>query len=118
MEEKTFTTYVQDKIKAIDLERLASESNVVRIGQFIAELAQLLTRINQELASRQAAYNFKLQAIISLETKSVAHARVQVDASEEARRLLECRLLKESVVEMVRSLKYLARSMQEELNHS
>ena len=118
MTEITFTEYCAQKIKDIDIERLANENNVVGVGQKIAELAQLMSRINQELSQRIWAYNLKVKFVLDEEKVSVAQARIRADASTEARDLLQCRLLKESVVEQIRSLKYMARSMAEEESFS
>lgn len=114
MSAQSFTEYTQNKIKEIDIERLASESNVIGVAEKISELAQLLTRINQELSNRLWAYNMKVNFILSEEKISVAQARVKADASSEAKDLLQVKLLKESVVSMIQSLKYLARSLRDE----
>ena len=116
MAELTFTEYVQDKIRKIDMQNLADTNNVIGVGTHIAELAQLMARINQELAARMWAYNMKVKIVLEEEKISVAQAKVKVDGSKEAQDLLQVKLLKESVVEMIRSLKYLLRSMKDEFD--
>ena len=119
MPEITFTQFCQDKIRDIDIEKLASENNVVGVGQKISELAQLMSRINTELSSRQWAYNLKVKFCYEgLEKKSVALAKMEAESSTEWKDLRDCVALKESILEMLKSLKYLARSLQEEYKHT
>lgn len=111
----TFTEYVNNLISGIDVEKLVSQSNVVAIGQNIAELAQCMARVNQEVAKRRAGYNLCLnEHLTALGGKSVAGAKIAAEASVEYAELLKAMALKESVVEQIRGLKYLARSMNED----
>lgn len=115
MSELTFTQYVHEKIKSIDIEKLASESNLIGVGENIAELAQLMTRINQELANRQWVYNLKVKlSYENLEKKSVAQAQMEARASQEWKDLQDCIAIEKSVIEMIRSLKHLLKAMKDE----
>jgi hypothetical protein len=115
MTELTFTQLVTDEIHALNIEKMASEANVVEIGSKIALLSSYMARITQEVASRQSAYNRRLnEELKRLDGKSVASAKVEAEASKEYVDLLQAKALRESTVEAIRGLKYLAKALVDE----
>ena len=111
---QTFTDEVNNYIANINIEDLAERSDVMGVGERIAKLAQYLVRVQQECARRQAQYNQKLNEYLVSEGKSVAHAKIASEASQEFAELLKAKMLREAVIELIRALKYLARSMSDE----
>jgi len=112
---KTFTELINAEIAKINIEKLASESNVVEVGAKIALLSSFLPRIGQEVASRQSGYNLCLnEHLTRLEGKSVVGAKVAAEASVEHAELLKAKALREAIIEYLRGLKYLARALAEE----
>lgn len=114
----TFTELVNKKIESINIQKLVSESNVQMIGQHISELAQMLVRINQEVARRQAMYNLCLNEFLTGDMKSVSHAKIAAEASPEWAELLNAKALKESVVSLIQALKYTQRSLKDEMDYT
>ncbi len=115
----TFTELVNQEISSINIERLASESNVIGVGEKIAILSQFLPRITQECAKRQSEYNLCLnEHLTALGGKSVAGAKIASEASPEYAELLKAKALRESVIDLIRGLKYLARAMQDEYGNT
>ena len=116
---KTFTETVHDYISKINPEKLADMGDIQTTGEHIAKLAQFLTRTNQELSTRQWAYNLKVKFCYEgLEKKWVALAKMGAESSTEWKDLRDCVALKESILEMLKSLKYLQRSLGDEYKHT
>lgn len=110
----TFTEQVNVKLLEINEEELVSKSNIIGVAQYISELSGFMGRITQEVARRRAAYNLCLNRCLTSENKSVSYAKVAAEASIEYAELENAKALREAVVERIRGLKYLQRSMRED----
>lgn len=119
MTELRFTDVVHNYISSINPEKLADTGDVQTTGEHIAKLAQFLTRTNQELANRQWVYNLKVKlSYEGLEKKSVALAKMESESSQEWKDLRDCIAVERSIIEMIRSLKFLLRGMSDEYKHT
>lgn len=83
----------------------------------LVELSSLLSSLNREISDCQFILNQK-RAMLLEECKTVAKAKLMADASPEWRDWFDRITQKEAVMEMIRSLKYMLRSQEEERKES
>jgi hypothetical protein len=88
-----------------------------RAAELLVRLSSLLGNCLQEI--READHEYSLVLLGHLEKDEAANrAKIRAETSEEFLRKREARDLKELVLEMSRSLKYLLRSHEEEMRLS
>lgn len=80
----------------------------------LAQLSALLGNCNDEIRKADALYGAVLLDCLNAEKKA-NRAKVRAECSPEYARRREARDTKELVIELVRSLKYLLRSVEEEM---
>lgn len=85
-----------------------------RARVLLVQLSALLGNCNDEIRKADAMYAEALLRYLDSETKA-NRARIRAEASPEFQRRQEARDTKELVIELVRSLKYLLRSLEEEM---
>jgi len=85
-----------------------------RARVLLAQLAALLGNCNDEIRKADAAYSDRLLRCLEDE-KAANRARLRAETSDEFARRCAARDTKELVVELIRSLKYLLRSLEEEM---
>lgn len=86
--------------------------------QIMVELSALIGNVNEEIRRRDDAYIRKLLSILDQPKMSVARAKIEVMDTDEYRELERARGYKEVVIEMIRTLKYRVRSLQDEFESS
>ncbi len=85
-----------------------------RARHLLAHLSGLIGNCNDEIRMADAAYAQTL--LVALRTEDTANrARIAAECSPEYQRKREARDTKELVIELIRSLKYWLRSMEEEM---
>lgn len=89
----------------------------VRAGEIVTQLSALVGNCNE--AIREADYKYNLVLLRHLEGEEKANrAKIRAECSKEYLDKREARDAKELVIEMIRSLKYLLRSYEEEIRTS
>ncbi len=110
-------TTVRDLVKAMQVEIRETDLQPSRAAELLAKLTALLGNCNDEIRVSDQAYALCLLGHLQQEEKA-NRARIQAEISPEYARKREARDTKELVVELVRSLKYLLRSAEEEMRLS
>lgn len=85
-----------------------------RARALLAHLSALLGNCNAEIREADAAYAAVLLACLD-SNEAANRARIRAECSPEFQRKREARDTKELVIELVRALKYLLRSVEEEM---
>lgn len=106
---------VRSRIKAAQIEiRDGGELLPTRAAQLLMELTALLGNCAEEIRAADSAYAVVL--LRELETSEKANrAKIRAETTEEYARKREARDIKELVIELVQSLKYLLRAYTEEM---
>jgi hypothetical protein len=86
-------------------------------SKYLVELSALTGNVNEELLKVMMDYNYKKSEFLT-EIKSVAKAEVKAQCTEEYRRLQEVKGYRDLIVELIRSLKYFLRSLEDERSFS
>lgn len=84
-----------------------------RAAEILVDLSNLVGNIIDEIRACESLYNHKLQECFEVE-KASNRAKLRAQNTREYERLREQKDLKEIVVDLQRSLKYLIRSYEEE----
>ena len=88
-----------------------------RAAELLAKLTALLGNVNAEVREADMAFNVELLKCLQTDEKA-NRARIRAETTPEYSRKREARDTKELVVELVRSLKYVLRSAEEEMRLS
>lgn len=105
---------VRDLVAGFEREARNPDIPPARVNAIHVALSSLLGPINAAVRSAQLDYNRVLLALRA-HTKSAADARMQADVSEEFTRLEEAKGTRDSVMEMIRSLRKASDSLREEM---
>jgi hypothetical protein len=97
-------------------QKLGNTGGLTRLeaSQILVELSALIGNINDEIRTRDMAYYKRFDELISNEKISVAKAEIKMRAGVEYNALMEAKNLLELSMEMIRSLKYFCRSVDDE----
>ena len=101
-------------VRDVQREVLETELQPGRARELLTVLTSLIGNCNDEIRRADAEYSAHLLACLDAHEKA-NRARIQAEASPEYERKRVARDTKELVVELVRSLKYLLRSVEEEM---
>ncbi len=85
-----------------------------RAAHLLAKLSSLIGNCNDEIRDADMAYASVLLSRLESEEKA-NRAKIRAETTEEYRRKREARDTKELATELIRSLKYLLRSKEEEM---
>lgn len=105
---------VRGMVAAAQVELRDSDLAPARARVLLVQLSALLGNCNDEIRRADAAYADVLLQHLDSETKA-NRARIRAEGTPEFQRKQEARDTKELVIELVRSLKYLLRSIEEEM---
>jgi hypothetical protein len=106
---------VRERVKSAQREiRDGGELLPMRATQLLMELTALLGNCSEEIREAEAAYAVVLLRELDQNEKA-NRARIRAETSEEYARKREARDTKELVSELISSLKYLLRALQEEM---
>ena len=105
---------VRDLVKAMQREIRDTDLQPSRAAELLVKLTALMGNTNDEIREADAEYAHVLLAL--LESNEAANrARIRAETTPHFQRKREARDTKELVVELVRSLKYMLRSAEEEM---
>lgn len=105
---------IRELVKGIQVEIRDSALQPTRAAELLAKLTALLGNVNDEI--READHYYAEVLLIYLnEDEAASRAKIRAETSQQYRRKREARDTKELVVEMIRSLKYVIKSNQEEM---
>ena len=105
---------VRELVKAAQVELRDGEVLPARARQLLVSLSSLLGNCNEEIRAADAAYAAVLLAELDAGGKA-NRAKIAAECSPEYARKQEAKNTHALVVEMIRSLKYLMRSVEEEM---
>lgn len=106
---------IREMVRAIQVEmRDHADLAPERARVLLAQLTALLGNCNDEVRVADAAYSQVLLTYLDSADKA-NRARIRAEVSPEFARKREARDTKELVIELVRALKYLLRSVEEEM---
>ncbi len=108
---------VRDMVAAIQTELRTSDVQPDRAAQLLAKLTSLLGNCNGEIRVADTEYAVVLLQYLDAD-EAASRAKIRAECSPEFLRKREARDTKELVVEMLRSLKYVLRSAEEEMRLS
>ena len=100
--------------KAFQAEIRTDDLAPERAAALLMKLTALIGNCNEEIRQADTAYAEVLLGCLS-SCEKANRARIQAEITPEFQRKREARDLKELVIELVRSLKYLLRSQEEEM---
>lgn len=103
----------KELIEKIQLEVIETDLSPLRAGELLAQLSSLLGNVTEALATVEMAYNIKMAEILK-ENPVVAKARIIAQTTKEYENLLRIGGYERTVLEMIRSLKYLIKIKMEE----
>ena len=105
---------VRELVRSIQQEIRVTDLVPTRAAELLMQLTVLMGNVNDEI--RQADADYAEILLMALESSEKANrARIRAETTPAYRRKREARDTKELVVELVRSLKYLLRSVEEEM---
>lgn len=84
-----------------------------RAAEILTEISALLGNINAQITETEINYNLVLKKCFDSE-KTANRAKIEAGTTQEFREMKEARNTKELAIEMMRSLKYLLKAMEEE----
>ena len=87
-------------------------------SQALVEISALLGNVNDEIRKADQAYYLKFDELLSGEKMPVSRAEVRMRSSDEYMRLQEAKNEFEMAMELIRSLKYLIRALDDEMEGS
>lgn len=82
-------------------------------AELLNKAVALFGTVNDKLVQRQMDYNNKLSEMLDAE-KSAKKGEVKAQTTEEYQSLLEVKMARETLVEMIRGLKYTLRALEDE----
>lgn len=105
---------VRDLVRTIQHEVRTTELAPSRAAELLVQLTALIGNCNDEIRTADSDYAEIL--LVALESsEKVNRARIRAETTPAYRRKREARDTKELVIELVRSLKYLLRCVEEEM---
>ncbi len=84
-----------------------------RAAEILTEIAALIGNINVQIMETEISYNLVLKRCFDSE-KTANRAKIEAGTTQEFREMREARNTKELAIEMMRSLKYLLKAMEDE----
>lgn len=105
---------VRDLVRAMQIEIRDSDLQPERARELLMKLSAVLGNINDEIRSADAEYASTLLDCLKAHAKA-NRARIEAETSPQFQRRREARDTKELCAEMISSLKYLLRSVGEEM---
>lgn len=108
---------VRDLVAGMQREIRDTDLSRERACTLLAKLSALIGNCNDEIREADAEYAVVLLQYLDTEDKA-NRARIRAETSPEFQRKRQARDTRELVIELVRSLKYLIRSMSEEMRLS
>lgn len=102
-----------------DIQNELSKGNLMpeRAAELLTQLAALLGNVNDRILECDLAYNKVLLFWLENEAKA-NRAKVHAECTPEYRARIEARNTKELTIEMIRSLKYLLKALEDERRNS
>lgn len=104
---------IRERIQEIQNEIGKGNLTGPRAAELQSILSALIGNCNDEITQRDYEYNIVLLDFLDKEKKA-NRAKIKAEVSPEYRARITARNTKELVVELIRSLKYLIRSLEEE----
>ena len=104
---------IRERIQKIQNEVGKGNLTGPRAAELQSILSSLIGNCNDEIAQRNYEYNVVLLDFLDKEEKA-NRAKIKAETSPEYRVKITARNTKELCIEMIRSLKYLIRSLEEE----
>lgn len=108
---------VREMVREMQAEILKSDLQPHRQRELLAKLSALIGNCNEEIRKADAAYSAVLLEMLN-GNEAANRARIRAEITPEFARRCEARDTKELVVELVRSLKYMLKSLDEEMRLS
>jgi hypothetical protein len=105
---------VRDRIKGIQVELRDTDVSPMRSREMLVELTALLGNCMDEMRQADAEFSHQLAAYLETETKA-NRARILAETTPAYHRKRTAHDTRELVVEMIRSLKVVLRSTEEEM---
>ena len=105
---------VRDMVREAQKELRDADVQPERARQLLSHLSAIIGNCNDEIRVADAEYAIVLLQALDTEKKA-NRAKLRAECSKEFSRKREARDTKELVIELVRSLKYLLRSVEEEM---
>lgn len=110
-------TTIRGLVIKIEQEVRGGNLTPIRVAELIAMLSSLIGNCNEAIRKREMDYKRFLRACYDRETKA-NRAKIVAETSQEYEELQEAKDTKESVIEMMSSLKYLQRAVSDEMKFS
>ena len=108
---------VREMVAEIQVEMRDTDLQPSRASELLAKATALIGNVNGEIRIAEVDYSKVLLACLGSD-EPANRARIRAEVSPEYQRKREARDTKELVTEMVRSLKYVIRSAEEEMRLS
>lgn len=105
---------IRSLIDEIEAEARETDVTPTRASEMVVRLSSLYSNVLQEMGRRQFVYNRVLADAIEV-TKAAARAKVRAQATNEYAELQETVLLEKSTLQLIQSLKVLAKVKAEEM---
>jgi hypothetical protein len=107
-------TTIRDMVKAFQIEIRDTAVTPDRTAELLAKLTALLGNVNEEI--READHAYAVVLLRCLDANEAANrARIRAETTPEYARRREARDIKELTIEMIRSLKVVLKTHQEEM---
>lgn len=108
---------VREMVRDVQRELIAGDLPPARARELLVKLTALIGSCNDEIRRRDVAYALVLEGHLTTESKA-NRARMRAELSDEFNAKREARDVKELVVAMSQSLKYLIKSLSDEMQLS
>ena len=110
------TLSLRDRIKEYQNEILAGNLQPQRTSEILLDISALLGNINDEITKRVMEYNSILLDLYT-EEETANRAKIRADITPEYKAMRDAINTEKVAVELIRSLKYRLRTMDEEMRH-
>lgn len=104
---------IRERIQSYQNEILAGSLMPQRASEILTEISALLGNINEQIKNCDIAYNKVLLGFYETEEKA-NRAKIKADISPEYEAMRDARNVEKVATELIKSLKYLLRSMENE----
>ena len=104
---------IRDRVKNIQNEILAGNLTPARASEMLTELSAIFGNVNDEIRTRDVEYNKVLLTYYESE-ETANRAKIKAETSSEYIAKREARDTKDLLIELIRSLKYFLRAMEQE----
>lgn len=104
---------IRDRITNYQNEILKGNLMPPRAAEMLTELSALIGNLNDRITETDMAYNQKLLECYNTQ-ETVNRAKIIANTSQEYKDMRDARNTKELAIEIIRSLKYLLKSRQDE----